>query len=169
MYYFNQGKLNESLKELNKMVEFFPGPWIYDLWQQFYIYDRQKDDLHALMTLKELMVNDSSILKYLPLVDTVYQKSGMNGIYSKMAEVLSQETNASPLSVAQLYARLGKKEEAITWLRKALDNRNVSLPNINNDPRCARIRQEPGFIEIIDKLGLKPYFDPSKDFSPIAD
>ncbi len=170
-YYFNVGKLNESLEEFNKIEEFYTAPYPYATWNKFYIYDRMNDDVHALGILKQWMSKDSSIIDYLAIVDSVHQMSGMNGIYSKMIEVLLQDTIRPPLGlqVAQLYARIGKKDEAITCLRKAMDKREGRLPYINNDPRCVNIRQEPGFLKIIDKLGLSRYFNPSKDFSPIAD
>lgn len=85
-----------------------------------------------------------------------------------MLNLLKADPNYPQFHLSQVYARLGMKQEAIDCLYKSLAKRETKLPHINNDPRCVYIRKEPGFREIIDKLGLTPYFDPDKDFSPVA-
>ncbi len=49
-------------------------------------------------------------------------------------------------------SRLGRRGEAVKWLRKAVENGFTDRAFIEKDPDLEGIRKEPGYAEIIDKL-----------------
>jgi TolB-like protein/AraC-like DNA-binding protein/Tfp pilus assembly protein PilF len=167
-YYFNEGKLTESLEEVSKLLEIQPDQR-NALWLKSYIYDRLNDDVHAIETLKKILKIDVPETDYSSMIDSAYQKEGPTGVYKLMLEYLRPDPNYSQQSLAQVYARLGMRKEAIECLQRSLERKEIRLPRINNDARLVYIRKEPEFREIINKMGLGPYFNPDKDFSPVAD
>jgi hypothetical protein len=134
-----------------------------------YIYDRLNDDIHASEALKKILKIEVPEINYSSKIDSAYQEEGSTGVYKLMLEYLQQDTTYLQQSFAQVYARLDMKKEAIECLQRSFERKELRLPRINNDPRLVNVRGEPEFREIIDKMGLGPYFNPNKDFSPVAD
>jgi len=65
-----------------------------------------------------------------------------------------------PLSLAHWNVLLGKKEEALDWLEKSLEENAPSIPRINCIPDFEILRPEPRFQAMIRKMGLTEYQDP---------
>lgn len=60
-----------------------------------------------------------------------------------------------PYLLAQLYAYVGKKEEALIWLQQAYIQKDSWLIWIKEDPLLKTIWQEKKYTEILKKLNLK--------------
>jgi Tfp pilus assembly protein PilF len=58
------------------------------------------------------------------------------------------------LWVARVYAALGEKENALTWLRKAYHERSPQLPFLNVDPRWDPLRSDPQFQDLLRQMKL---------------
>jgi hypothetical protein len=60
----------------------------------------------------------------------------------------------SPFSFAVLYARIGENDQAISWLQKAYQLRDVNLPCLANfeDSTFASIKNDPRVKAIVDKI-----------------
>jgi hypothetical protein len=56
--------------------------------------------------------------------------------------------------VAICYVGLGRKDEALTWLTRACEERSAEIPFVNVDPRLATLRAEPRFGYILGILRL---------------
>jgi DNA-binding winged helix-turn-helix (wHTH) protein/TolB-like protein/Flp pilus assembly protein TadD len=61
----------------------------------------------------------------------------------------------SPLDIAEAHARLGDRDEAFAWLRKAVDDRAPGLVWLAVEPRWDGYRAEPRFKAILSELHLK--------------
>lgn len=59
-----------------------------------------------------------------------------------------------PAHVATIYVGLGENDEAIRWLRRAYETRDPNLTYLMVVPRMRRLREEPGFQELVDRLEL---------------
>jgi len=53
-----------------------------------------------------------------------------------------------------LFAGLGEKEQALTWLEKAYEERADGLTWLNVDPMLDNLRPEPRFQDLVKKIGL---------------
>jgi serine/threonine-protein kinase len=73
-------------------------------------------------------------------------------LHQVMAE--PNKTYMPALWVARVYTALGEKEEALTWLRKAYDERSPQLPFLNVDPRWDPLRSEPRFQDLLRRMKL---------------
>jgi tetratricopeptide (TPR) repeat protein len=112
---------------------------------------RYGEDLKAIEALQKALPVDTLTIK------EVYNKSGINGILNWLIELQLKESNPYPISLAEGYAKLGKKEESLNCLEKALQKKITTLPYINNDPDFDNVRSEPRFQAIIKKMGLSEY------------
>jgi hypothetical protein len=59
-----------------------------------------------------------------------------------------------PAQVASIYAKMGKKNEALTWLEKAYAERSGWMVRLRSDPEFDSIRSEPGFVAIIRRMNF---------------
>lgn len=53
-----------------------------------------------------------------------------------------------------LFAGLGDKEQALTWLEKAYEERADGLTWLNVDPMLDNLRAEPQFQSLVKRIGL---------------
>ena len=145
MYYYNEGKLDESLEVCNRLKELYPYYVSVD-WRYFYIYLRKGEELKAVETLQKIYYSDKLT------INEIYLKSGIDGILNWMIDLRLK--NPQSFDLAKLYAILGKKDKALGWLEKALEERSSEIPRVNNDLDFEHLRSEPRFKAIIMKLGL---------------
>ena len=165
LYYYNEGKINESLDACRKTLE-INSDYIWAYWQSFYVYAKQGEDLKAAEALQQFMLRDTMTVKIANSIKEVYSKSGMNGLLNWLIEIQLKNPSAN-LYIAKWYALLGKKDEALNRLEKAMKARLTEVPGINslpdeiprifNSPDFDNLRSEPRFKAIIKKMGLSEY------------
>ena len=68
---------------------------------------------------------------------------------------LSQNEYVSSYYVAAFYAGLNKKEDALAWLEKALEERSTALVGLMVDPMFGSLHGDSRFKEILRKIGLE--------------
>jgi hypothetical protein len=79
----------------------------------------------------------------------VFNKSGMNGIHQWLIELELKNPAPDPWKIANWYAVMDKKEESLSWLEKAFEERIPNIPRINNDPDYDNLCSEPRFVALI--------------------
>ena len=154
LYYYHENKLKESLNESRKLQELFPD-YIGFYGTLFNIYIRTGKNINAMETLQKIMLLDSIDSKYVNVVKDIYNKTGMKSLLNWLITAHLNETDSYDL--ATWNAMLGKKEETIFWLGKALEEHFPAIPRINNNPDFDIVRSDPGFQEIINKMVLSEY------------
>ncbi len=156
LYFLHEGKFKESMDGFKISQELYPGRNVY--WDYFWNYIMLGDDIKALDAAEQaLLRGDSLAVKYAGLLKDVYNKSGIKGAWTLLLEFNLKQSTPNPLVLASTYTGMDKKEEALNWLEKALENRSIQLPRINNDPLYESLRSEPRFQAIIKKMGLSEY------------
>jgi TolB-like protein len=159
--YYHEGNLSKSLEECLKMQELDPAYSLAYLWS-FNIYIRQREDIKAVEALQKMMLLDTIIAKHAYEVKDVYKKSRMTGLIDWLIELnLKMDAHFfyvadSTFYLAKWYAMLDKKEKAIDWLEKSIENRS-KIAQINNDPDFDNLRSESRFRKLIGEMGLSVY------------
>ena len=85
-----------------------------------------------------------------------YEASGYRGYYQEQLRLLKERSKRSyvaPATIAMIYARLGDKESAFTWLEKAQRER-AGLFFIKVEPVYDPIRSDPRFRDLLHRAGL---------------
>jgi TolB-like protein/Tfp pilus assembly protein PilF len=67
---------------------------------------------------------------------------------------MSHEKYVTPYGVALVYAGLGDKDQAFSWLEKAILGRSHWLVWLDRDPRWNRLRSDPRFADLKKRIGL---------------
>jgi TolB-like protein/Tfp pilus assembly protein PilF len=68
---------------------------------------------------------------------------------------LDRKRYVSPFAFTLVYAGLGKKDQAFTWLDKAYEERASALPFVKINPRLAVLHSDPRFHKLLRRMGLK--------------
>jgi TolB-like protein len=154
-WYYNEGKLKESLDECRILEELDPEYFFRsNYWLEFYIYVKQKEDLKAVEALQKALNVDffnSSLIKDL------YNQFGINGLLNWLIELELKKSNPFSYNLSLWFNMLGKKKEALDWLEKTLANPDPGFALLNNNPVYDNLRSEPRFQELIKKMGLTEY------------
>jgi tetratricopeptide (TPR) repeat protein len=153
-YYYNEGKYLESLTELNKVLEINPEyNAVYEM--RLLIYLQQGEEAKAVETLQMIMLSDTSTVKYSNTVKEIYRKSGINGLLNLIVGLKLK--NPDPWALATGYALLKNKEETLTWLEKAFEERTPNIPRLNSEPAFNYLRSDQRFKSLLNKMGLSEY------------
>jgi DNA-binding winged helix-turn-helix (wHTH) protein/TolB-like protein/Flp pilus assembly protein TadD len=88
-----------------------------------------------------------------------FRVSGYQGFLRKRLEALQSRDSvgqAEPFEFANLYARMGEKEEAFAWLEKTFAARDASTLQFKVEPAFDILRNDPRYTQLIHKIGLQP-------------
>ncbi len=83
-----------------------------------------------------------------------YKKSGYPGVLRGWLEGLKALSYVSPYTLAEIYARLDDKEEAISWLERAYSDRDSKLTYLKVEPAFDQLRSDPRFQKLLRQLSL---------------
>jgi TolB-like protein/Tfp pilus assembly protein PilF len=155
-YYYDEGKLKESLDEFHKLVELFPQLRVGN-FLPVYIYMKQGEDLKAVETLQQIMSLDTLTSKNANTVKEIYSESGKNGLLNILIELEFKKPIPCMFNIAKFYAMLSKKEEALKYLEKSRENKEMNFIFLNSDPDFDNMRSDPRFKKMIKDLGLSEY------------
>jgi TolB-like protein len=156
-FYYNVEKFEESLKECQKAIGLNPDFSTAGYWRAFRIYYKQGEGLKAVEVIQNYLKRDSLNTKYIRTVNKIYTISGLNGLINWVIDWEVKRTNSDPYLLAVWHILVGKREKALGYLEKAVENRMVAIPMINNDPDFDNLRSEPRFQKLIGEMGLSEY------------
>ena len=94
----------------------------------------------------------------------------MAGETSSARDILSEikrarsRRNMPSYDIAATYTALGESDQAMAWLNRACEERNMKLFTLTQDPRFDPLRQRSAFKEIVAQMGLQQY-DPTRQSS----
>jgi hypothetical protein len=85
-----------------------------------------------------------------------FVKAGIKGFYEKLIEQLKAEpqTEWDHFFIAELYARLGEKDQAFDWLHKAYLEHSDGLPHIKENLGFDSLRSDPRYTDLLRRIGL---------------
>jgi serine/threonine protein kinase/tetratricopeptide (TPR) repeat protein len=90
------------------------------------------------------------------LLGETYKNSGYQGfLQASLDASLKTPVQSVPAwRIASLYAQMGKKNEALTWLEKAYAERGGGMVRLKSDPEFDSLRSEPDFVAIIHRMNF---------------
>jgi len=148
-YYF-QRRYEEAIEQLRKTVSLDPNFWLARVsLASAYTQHGMIDEAVAVWKIPGLP-DDGGLGFTLAL-------SGKRVEALKILEALKHKSPPTgPWGMAFMYTGLGDKDQAITWLEKARDDRFPILASIKVDPGFDSLRKEARFIELLRTVHLAP-------------
>jgi serine/threonine protein kinase/Flp pilus assembly protein TadD len=150
-------QFDQSIDECRKMLEMDPNfPMAY--LQLGESYAEKGMYPQALSALQKYLVLTHSGPIALSLWGNVLARAGERSQALRALEqlkALSQQRYVFPLGFAYLYAGLGDKEQAFTWLEKAYDGHSAALYFLKVDPIWDPLRSDPRSNELLGRIGLQ--------------
>ena len=156
VYYYNQGKMEESLSVLKYLEEVNPN-YTPGYNSCFFIYLRKGENLKAVEAFKKCLAVDSLSAIKADSVKEIYNKSKINGLLKWRIDSELKKTRPNAVTLAKYNILLGKNEESLKWLEKAVQIRVPEIPWINNDPDYKILHLEPRYKKVINQMGLTDY------------
>lgn len=95
---------------------------------------------------------------------TAYTHSGREHFFLRAADWLKRAQSSNletPVTIAGMYARAGKNDEAFSWLEKAYERRVSALINVNVDPAFDSLHNDPRYDDLLRRIGL-PKVEPPR-------
>jgi Flp pilus assembly protein TadD len=110
--------------------------------------------LAAFTKAKELSRGNSETISMIGYVSARAGDAGKARGALDELKSLSAQHYVPPYNVAAVYLAMGEQDEAITWLEKAYEERDVRLSFLNTDPKWDSLRSDPRFAAIPKRMGL---------------
>lgn len=164
IYYFEEKYeegLDASLAGLDLNPDFITNKWLMILH-----YVKLGEGGKATEVLRDLFNQFPSTRHLSPEATDAFEKSGIEGIFlwlidlNKTRPIPIEGLNGHPFYISWWYAIIGNREESIYWLERTVEEKYIPRHYFNliaNNPDFDLLRDDPRFLEIIEKEGLTPY------------
>ena len=146
------GRNEDARQELQNILKLDPSFPLAHFWMGRVL----SSESNCAGALSELETASSSSLRdWQPVIAAHGYIAGMCGQPSRALEDLrrfddiARNRFVTSYGYALIYAGLGEKEQALAWLRKALEERSHWLVWIRVDPRFDTLRSDPRFQQIV--------------------
>jgi TolB-like protein/DNA-binding winged helix-turn-helix (wHTH) protein/Tfp pilus assembly protein PilF len=120
-------------------------------------YAQKRDFALAIPELRKAVELSHGTPLMISALANAYARSGNKGEAERLLTDLISESKTqyvSPYYFAVLYVGLGKREEAIDWLEKALADRSNGLVFLKVEPELDDLRSNPRFVALQRKLNF---------------
>ena len=87
----------------------------------------------------------------------VYAKSGWKAYMQEILDQLLKQPagrKVPPFVIAEYYARLGQKDEALLWLERGYEDRDFRMTLLSVSWEFDGLRSDPRFVALVQKIGL---------------
>jgi len=156
MFLHHARRDDEAIARLEKTLQLDPTFWITHLTLgKVYIQQRKYPEaIAAFIKARDLSHGNSEAIA------SIGYAAALAGDKAKARAVLDELKGLSaqhyipPFNVAMVYTGLGDQNEALSWLEKACEERDVRVTILKVDPRWDSLRSNPRFIAILKRVGL---------------
>jgi TolB-like protein/tetratricopeptide (TPR) repeat protein/class 3 adenylate cyclase len=156
MFLHHARRDDEAIARLEKTLQLDPTFWITHLTLgKVYIQQRKYPEaIAAFIKARDLSHGNSEAIA------SIGYATALAGDKAKARAVLDELKGLSvqhyipPFNVAMVYTGLGDQNEALSWLEKACEERDVRVTILKVDPRWDSLRSNPRFSAILKRVGL---------------
>jgi len=157
---FDAGRSSEAIALLQQVEETEPNFSSPHRFLRLIYLDIGDYRNYLIETRKEaVLLHDDVGLKLIEAAEKVYASGGSGAMLQLLRQQqikLYEQGSFSPYFLAQTCAVMGNKQEALQYLREAYSKHADGLEGVQNDAAFLNLRDEPGFRDLIAKMGLPP-------------
>lgn len=126
---------------------------LYTIYEQKQMYPESVEAFLKHQSLKGMPPEKADELR------EIFRVGGWKGFLRNQLESLERSSKAhsiDPYGSADLYARLGQKNEAFASFKKAFEVRRLSAIQFKIEPAYDILRDDPRYTELVRQIGLQP-------------
>ena len=148
---------DEALTRLQKTVELDSNFWATHLMLgKVYTQQRKYPEAIAEFTkARQLSGGNSESIGSIGYVEALASDREKARAVLAELKALSQQRYIPPSNMGLVYCGLGEKDEALSCLEKACDERDPRVTLLKVDPRWDSFRSNPRFVAILKRIGLQ--------------
>ncbi len=150
------GRNDEARERFQKTVELDPNFWIPHLWLgQLYLDEgKYPEALAEFGMAREFSRGNAEAIS---MIGYAWARAGdavkARGVLDELKS-LSAQRYIPASNIATVYLALGEEDEAVAWLEKAYEERDVHLSFLKIAPKWDSLRSDPRFAAILERVGL---------------
>jgi DNA-binding winged helix-turn-helix (wHTH) protein/TolB-like protein len=157
---FRMGKYEEALEQYRRTLKMAPDdPMSAALHRTMgwaYLYRGTPDQ--AVTEFIEALRLQNVRAEWLAALRQAYDRAGIKSYWRKWIELQQERIKGgrvSPFYLAQIYAFLGEKEQALAYLQAAFEDRSIVLPALQFDLQFDHLlRAEPRYASLLRRVGI---------------
>jgi serine/threonine-protein kinase len=156
MYLYHARRDDQAFAQLQKTLRIDPNFWIaYLMLGKVYAQQQKYPEALAEFTKAKDFSHGNS-----ETIGSIGYVAGLTGDKTTAQAALdelkarSEQAYIPPCNIALVYNGLGEQDEALRWLEKAVNDRDVRLTLLKVDPRWDSFRSNPQFVAILERIGL---------------
>jgi DNA-binding winged helix-turn-helix (wHTH) protein/TolB-like protein/tetratricopeptide (TPR) repeat protein len=150
------GRDDEAVRRFENTFELDPNFWVAHINFAFVLIHKKMYG-QALTELGKAREQSGGNTQTISLTGYVMALSGererARGVLEELRR-LSGQRYVPPYNLAMVYHGLGEREEALAWLERAYQERDVLLTFAAADPKWDNLRQDPRFQDILRRVGF---------------
>jgi TolB-like protein/class 3 adenylate cyclase/Flp pilus assembly protein TadD len=157
MFLHHARRDDEARATLQKVLDLDPNFWVTHLvLGKVYTQQRKYPDAIAEFSkAKELSHGNSETIASIGYIEALAgDKAKARAVLDELM-ALSNQHYIPPVNVALVYNALGDQNEALFWLEKGCEERDVRLTLLRVEPRWDSFRSNPRFVAILKRIGLQ--------------
>ncbi|MET0625432.1 MAG: tetratricopeptide repeat protein [Pyrinomonadaceae bacterium] len=151
------GRDDEAARSFEKTFELDPNFWVAHT-QLASVLIHKKMYGQALTELEKAREHSRGNTHTIALAGYVMALSGererARGVLEELRR-LSRERYVPPSNMAIVHHGLGEREEALTWLEKAFEERDVLLTFVAVDRKWDALRSDQRFVNLLERMNLR--------------
>ena len=148
------GRPDEALAQLQKISELEPNFWMTHSFAASVYIEKGMFAAAIAESRKERELTGGNTI---PFGAYALAKSGKQAEARTVLEELlklSAGKYVSPYNIALLYNGLERRDEALTWLEKAYEQRDPKMTFLKVEPKWNNLRTEPHFIKLMQRMNF---------------
>jgi TolB-like protein/DNA-binding winged helix-turn-helix (wHTH) protein/lipopolysaccharide biosynthesis regulator YciM len=158
---FHARQYDQAIEHLHKTVEMDPTLFqASDILGRAYEQKGRFEEAIAVFEKERVLAGGSSPqieARTAASLKTAYATAGARGYWQKWLDLSKEDLRkgqVESITLAELYATLGDRDQAFAWLEKAYEKHAQQLPWITVNPYFDGLRQDPRYADLLRRIGL---------------